>query len=69
LPRVGKGYSDTLSREIAADEKINDSIVMPAIQEQCETEMADALRENLTSALKCDYQQSLNETVVNPTLR
>ena len=71
LPRVRKGYSDTLSRGIAAYKKINDSLVVPAIRENREPEMADALKESLASAFNDDTHQSLNETVVKfyPTLK
>jgi len=64
LPRVRKGYSDTLSRGISAYKKINESIVIPAIDEKRQFEMADALKESLASAFNDDTHQSLNETVV-----
>jgi len=64
LPRVRKGYSDTLSRGITAYKKINESIVTPAIAEKRQFEMADALKESLASAFNDDTHQSLNETVV-----
>lgn len=64
LPRVRKGYSDTLQRGLAAYSKITDTIVRPAIDNHLEAQYADELRVALQSAFSDDKHSALNEHIV-----
>ncbi len=60
LPRVLKGYSDTLVRGKEAYARIMDHIVRPAISEGREAECAKMLRDAIGAALADDSHDKLN---------
>lgn len=63
LPRVRKGYSDTLARGLAAYRSITDAIVKPAIAQGNEVESAPALQTALDAAFADDKHQALNNSI------
>jgi indolepyruvate ferredoxin oxidoreductase beta subunit len=69
LPRVLKGYSDTLLRGKSAYRRIIDTIVDDAIAQQREDELAPALRDALQAALADEthgqLKQSLNAVPIS----
>lgn len=64
LPRVRKGYSDTLLRGLESYQTIMGSIVKPAIESGQVESAAGALREALDAAFADEDHDELNETVV-----
>ncbi len=70
LPRVRKGYSDTLMRGLESYKTVFESIVQPAIDNGKEAQSAAALQEALTASFKDEDHKQLNETVVkfHPTI-
>ena len=64
LPRVRKGYSDTLVRGLASYRTIYDSIVEPALGNGQEVTSAAALRQAVKASFKDENQKALNETVL-----
>lgn len=60
LPRVLKGYSDTLVRGKSAYRRIMDDIVHPAIAAGNEDKTADALRAAIAASLEDDTHQKLD---------
>jgi len=70
LPRVRKGYSDTLVRGLQSYKTIFESIVQPAIDCQQEAESTELLKQALTASFKDEDHKKLNETVVkfHPTI-
>ena len=65
LPRVLKGYSDTLARGKAAYGKIMDQIVRPAVNQGTEAEVAGQLRRAIGAALADDTHNKLDAALSN----
>lgn len=64
LPRLRKGYSDTLLRGLDAYHTILDTIVKPAIDAASETNQADRLSAAIKAAFADEHHEKLQETVV-----
>ena len=60
LPRVLKGYSDTLIRGKSAYELIVNTIVQPAIESGAEKQSTEWLRKSLSAALADDTHKKLH---------
>lgn len=63
LPRVLKGYSDTLVRGREAYDQISDVIVRPALARESEAESAPLLRRAISAALADDNHTNLREAL------
>ena len=64
LPRLRKGYSDTLQRGLTSYRTIYNSLVTPAIENGNESETASALKEALDAALRDDNHVALKSSVI-----
>ena len=67
LPRVLKGYSDTLARGKAAYSKIMEKIVRPAVAHGTEPETAGHLRRAIGAALADDTHTKLDAALATQT--
>ncbi len=65
LPRVLKGYSDTLARGKAAYTKITQSVVRPALVAGTETASADLLRQAVAAALADEDHAALDSLLAS----
>jgi indolepyruvate ferredoxin oxidoreductase beta subunit len=63
LPRVRKGYSDTLQRGLRAYEKIMEHIVRPALGAEIQTGAAKRLRDAIGAALADDTHAKLDAVI------